>query len=148
MVAMKDLVSQVPLAVLVAIMIMVSIDTLDWGSLRHLRKNPGPSNLVMLATVAATIFSHNLSLGVLVGVLMSGVFFAAKVARMQHLTRLGDRYTVEGQVFFASAAAFIDAFDPLEHEGPVSIELTHANIWISPRLMRCRKCATGSPGMA
>ena len=83
----------------------------------------------MLATVAVTIFSHNLSLGVLVGVLMSGVFFAAKVARMQHVTRLGDRYTVEGQVFFAAAGVVIDAFDPLEHERPVSIDLTHANIW-------------------
>lgn len=129
MVSMKDLVSQVPVAVLVAIMMMVSIDTLDWASLRRLRQTPALSNLVMLATVAVTIVSHNLSLGVLVGVLMSGVFFAAKVARMQHVTRQGDTYTVEGQVFFASAGAFIDAFDPLEHDGPVSIDLTRANLW-------------------
>ncbi|MFC3182193.1 SulP family inorganic anion transporter [Cypionkella sinensis] len=129
MVSLKGLVSQVPVAALVAIMIMVSIDTLDWASLRRLRQTPGMSNLVMLATVAVTIVSHNLSLGVLVGVLMSGVFFAAKVARMQHVTRDGDTYTVEGQVFFASAGAFIDAFDPLEHDGPVSIDLSRANLW-------------------
>lgn len=129
MVSLQGLVSQVPVAALVAIMIMVSIDTLDWASLRRLRQTPGMSNLVMLATVAVTIVSHNLSLGVLVGVLMSGVFFAAKVTRMQHVTRDGDTYTVEGQVFFASAGAFIDAFDPLEHDGPVSIDLSRANIW-------------------
>lgn len=129
MVVAGDLVAQVPVAALVAIMVMVSIDTLDWGSLRRLRGTPGLSNLVMLATVAVTILSHNLSLGVLVGVLMSGVFFAAKVARMQHVTRDGDHYRVEGQLFFASADAFVDAFDPLDHDGPVTIDLSGANIW-------------------
>ena len=128
-VAAKDLVGRVPVAALVAIMVMVSIDTLDWGSLRRLRRTPALSNLVMLATVAVTIFSHNLSLGVLVGVLMSGVFFAAKVARMQHVRREGDHYTVDGQIFFASADAFIDSFDPVDHEGPVTIDLSRAKLW-------------------
>ncbi len=129
MVAMKDVVSQVPVAALVAIMVMVSIDTLGWGSLRRLRGTPALSNLVMLATVAVTLISHNLSLGVLVGVLMSGVFFAAKVASMQHVRREGDTYTVEGQLFFASADAFIAAFDPIDHDGPVTIDLSAAQLW-------------------
>ncbi|MFH5776354.1 SulP family inorganic anion transporter [Paracoccus sp. NGMCC 1.201697] len=129
MVAMKDVVSQVPVGALVAIMIMVSIDTLDWASLRRLRGNPGLSNVVMLATVAVTVISHNLSLGVLVGVLLSGIFFAAKVAGMQRVTRQGDTYVVEGQVFFASSDAFIDAFDPRDHEKPVTIDLTRATLW-------------------
>ncbi|OWJ79431.1 SulP family inorganic anion transporter [Haematobacter genomosp. 1] len=129
MVALGDIVGQVPVAALVAIMIMVSIDTLDWGSLRRLRGTPALSNLVMLATVAMTLVSHNLSLGVLVGVLMSGVFFAAKVARMQSVRRNGDVYTVAGQVFFASADAFTEAFDPIDHDGPVVIDLTNATLW-------------------
>ncbi|WP_394207778.1 SulP family inorganic anion transporter [Paracoccus litorisediminis] len=129
MVALKDVVAQVPVAALVAIMIMVSIDTFDWASLKRMRGNPGMSTLVMLATVAVTVFSHNLSLGVLVGILLSGVFFAAKVAALQSVTREGDSYTVVGQLFFASADAFIDAFDPLEHDGPVSIDLTRAKVW-------------------
>ena len=128
-VAAKDLVGRVSVAALVAIMVMVSIDTLDWGSLRRLRRTPALSNLVMLATVAVTILSHNLSLGVLVGVLMSGVFFAAKVARMQHVRREGDLYTVDGQIFFASPDAFIDSFDPVDHEGPVTIDLSRAKLW-------------------
>jgi SulP family sulfate permease len=129
MVAAQHLVGQVPVAALVAIMIMVSIDTLDWGSLGRLAKTPALSNLVMLATVAVTILSHNLSLGVLVGVLMSGVFFAAKVSRMQHVRRDGDHYFVDGQIFFASADAFIDAFDPINHDGPVTIDLSRAKLW-------------------
>ncbi|MDB5660618.1 MAG: SulP family inorganic anion transporter [Cypionkella sp.] len=129
MVALKGVVAQVPVAALVAIMIMVSIDTFDWGSLRRLRGTPLLSNLVMLVTVAVTILSHNLSMGVLVGVLMSGVFFAAKVARMQSVRRDGDSYVVEGQIFFASADAFIDAFDPLNHQGPVTIDLSRAQLW-------------------
>lgn len=129
MVVVKDVVAQVPVAALVAIMIMVSVDTLDWGSFRRLRTTPGLSNLVMLATVAVTLFSHNLSLGVLVGVLMSGVFFAAKVAQMQQVRREGDRYIVEGQIFFASADAFIDSFDPIDHDGPVTIDLSAARLW-------------------
>lgn len=129
MVALGDLVGQVPVAALVAIMIMVSIDTMDWGSLRRLRRTPALSNLVMMTTVAVTVLSHNLSLGVLTGVLMSGVFFAAKVANMQHVHRDGDRYQVEGQLFFASAEAFVEAFDPIDHDGPVTIDLSAAKLW-------------------
>lgn len=129
MVAAGDVIGQVPVAALVAIMIMVSADTLDWGSLKRLRTTPGLSNLVMLATVAVTVVSHDLSLGVLVGVLMSGLFFAAKVARMQQVRREGDLYIVEGQIFFASADAFVDAFDPIDHDGPVTIDLSRAKLW-------------------
>jgi len=129
MVAAGGLIGRVPVAALVAIMITVSIDTLDWGSLKRLRSTPMLSNLVMLATVAVTILSHNLSLGVLVGVLMSGVFFAAKVAAMQHVRREGNHYFVEGQIFFASAEAFVEAFDPIHHDGPVTIDLSRATLW-------------------
>lgn len=129
MVAAGDVVGAVPVAALVAIMVMVSVDTLDWGSLRRLRTTPALSNLVMLATVGVTILSHNLSLGVLIGVLMSGVFFAVKVAALQQVRREGDHYIVEGQIFFASADAFVEAFDPSDHDGPVTIDLSRAKFW-------------------
>lgn len=129
MVVAGNVIGQVPVAALVAIMVMVSIDTLDWGSLLRLRTTPTLSNLVMLATVTVTIFSHNLSLGVLIGVLMSGIFFAVKVAALQQVRRDGDLYVVEGQIFFASADAFIDAFDPSNHDGPVTIDLSRAKLW-------------------
>lgn len=135
MVLLKPWVAQVPVIALVAIMVMVSVSTFDWGSLGALVRHPRLSGVVMLATVAVTLGTHNLAAGVGVGVLLSGVFFALKVARLLHV-EVGDdadgglRYTVRGQVFFASADAFIDAFDPRQAEGrKVVIDLSRAQLW-------------------
>ena len=115
MVALKPWVSEVPVAALVAIMVMVSIDTFDWSSLRAVVVHPKLSSTVMVVTVLVTVLTSNLALGVAVGVVLSGVFFAFKVARLLHIrTEIEDgriTYRVAGQVFFASADAFIDAFD-------------------------------------
>ena len=143
MVALKDWVSQVPVIALVAIMVMVSAETFDWNSLRTVVRHPRLSSAVMLATVAVTIASHNLAAGVGVGVLLSGVFFAFKVSHMLDVqvhdeaddegsgAALGQRtWRVSGQVFFASADAFIEAFDVLGAEGRlVVIDVTHAHFW-------------------
>lgn len=129
MVALQDVVGQVPVAALVAIMVLVSVDTFDWGSLTRMRGTPWMSNLVMLATVAVTIATHNLSYGVLVGVVLSGLFFAAKLATSHSVTREGDHYRVAGPVFFANAEAFSEAFDPAEHGREVVIDLRLAQIW-------------------
>ncbi|ARO14470.1 sulfate transporter [Ketogulonicigenium robustum] len=126
MVAAGQFIAQVPVAALVAIMIMVSIDTFNWGSLRKITHTPPLSTCVMGATVAVTVASHNLSLGVLVGVLMSGVFFTSKAARLLTVVRDGDTYRVSGPVFFASADAFVEAFDPTFHSQPVTIDLRRA----------------------
>ena len=129
MVALRDIVGQVPVAALVAIMVLVSVDTFDWGSLKRMRGTPWMSNLVMLATVAVTVVTHNLSYGVLVGVVLSGIFFAAKLSTSHSVTREGDTYRVEGPVFFASAEAFAAAFDPAGHSGHVVIDLRGAKLW-------------------
>ena len=136
MVLLKPWVSQVPVAALVAIMVMVSIDTFDWSSLKTLVIHPKMSSVVMLVTVLVTVLSANLALGVAVGVLLSGVFFTFKVARLlqveternddtRHLT-----YRVSGQVFFASADVFVEAFDIEEANGMnVLIDVTQAHFW-------------------
>ncbi len=136
MVLLKPWVSQVPVAALVAIMIMVSVDTFDWSSLRSLVVHPKMSSAVMVATVLVTVFTANLALGVAVGVLLSGVFFTFKVARLLAVDRVVDSaagiltYRVSGQVFFASADLFVDAFDIREAENlRVVIDLTHAHLW-------------------
>ncbi len=135
MVALKPWVSQVPVVALVAIMVMVSVATFDWRSLRALARHPRLSGVVMLATVAVTLLTHNLAAGVGVGVLLSGVFFALKVARLLQVGHADDadgvrRYRVSGQVFFASADAFIDAFDPRGLPGNmVEITLADARLW-------------------
>ncbi|RZL36228.1 MAG: SulP family inorganic anion transporter [Rubrivivax sp.] len=133
MVLLKPWVSQVPVAALVAIMVMVSAATFDWGSARALLKHPKLSSAVMVATVATTVLTHNLAAGVAVGVLLSGVFFTFKVARLLEVARSGDdllTYRVTGQVFFASADLLVDAFDVRDIEGkPVRIDLKDAHFW-------------------
>jgi SulP family sulfate permease len=135
MVPLRPWVAQVPVAALVAIMIMVSASTFSWGSLRDLARHPKVSGVVMLATVAVTVATHDLSMGVGVGVLLSGVFFAFKVSRMMDVQVAHDVasdtriYTVSGQIFFASASLFADRFDRRESASHVRIDLTRAHLW-------------------
>jgi SulP family sulfate permease len=136
MVLLKPWVSQVPVAALVAIMVMVSIDTFDWSSLKTIVVHPKMSSAVMAATVLVTVASSNLALGVTVGVLLSGVFFTFKVARLLRVETETDiatgrlTYRVSGQVFFASADIFIEAFDIEEASGMMAlIDVSDAHFW-------------------
>ncbi|MCK9259443.1 MAG: SulP family inorganic anion transporter [Azoarcus sp.] len=130
-----DWVRQIPMAALVAVMIMVSIGTFSWDSVRKLREYPPSSSVVMIATVAVTVATHDLARGVLVGVLLSGFFFAHKVGKVLHVgSRSEDegrvrRYAVTGQVFFASADRFIASFDFKEVIEKVSIDVSRAHFW-------------------
>lgn len=136
MVLLKPWVSQVPVIALVAIMVMVSASTFDWGSLRGMVRHPRVSSAVMLVTVAVTVATEDLAAGVAVGVMLSGVFFTFKVARLMGVAILDDApdgtrvYRVTGQVFFASAELFVDAFDTRDTEDrPVRIDVTQAHFW-------------------
>jgi SulP family sulfate permease len=128
-------VKQIPMAALVAVMVMVSIGTFSWESLRNLRKHPPSSSIVMVATVVVVVATHDLAKGVLVGVLLSGLFFASKVGRVLRVDSVsggdgGSRaYSVVGQVFFASAETFIGSFDYKEVVQRVSIDVTRAHFW-------------------
>jgi SulP family sulfate permease len=130
-----DWVSQIPMAALVAVMIMVSIGTFNWSSITNLRDNPRSSSFVMIATVLVTVATHDLAKGVLTGVLLSGFFFAHKVARIMRVTsRVEDdgrmrTYNVVGQVFFASADRFTNAFDYKEVIEKVRIDVSRAHFW-------------------
>ena len=130
-----DWVSRIPMAALVAVMIMVSIGTFNWGSIRNLREHPRSSSVVMLATVAVTVLTHDLAKGVLVGVLLSGFFFAHKVGMVLHIGSKAEnegrtrRYRVFGQVFFASADRFVAAFDFKEVIERVVIDVSRAHFW-------------------
>lgn len=128
-----DWVGLIPMPALVAIMIMVSVGTFSWSSLRDLAHHPRRSSIVMLATVITVVGTHNLALGVGVGVLLSGIFFAWKVAQIFRVTTtLSDgvrSYRVEGQLFFASAEDFLAALDFTEPVGTVRIDLTEAHLW-------------------
>ena len=130
-----DWVRQIPMAALVAVMIMVAIGTFSWGSITNLRAQPASSSIVMLATVIVTVATHDLAKGVLAGVLLSGVFFAQKVSRMLGVTARVDadsdvrRYLVSGHVFFASADQLVHAFDYNATDATVHIDLSDAYFW-------------------
>ncbi|WP_295043736.1 SulP family inorganic anion transporter [uncultured Paracoccus sp.] len=128
-------VARIPMPALVAIMIMVSISTFSWASLRSLRTHPRSSSLVMLATVGAVVWTHNLAIGVLTGVLLSGIFFAAKIAQLFRITaeRSPDgstrTYRVEGQLFYGSVEDFMTGFDFQDVPARVVIDVSAAHIW-------------------
>ncbi|WP_262693142.1 SulP family inorganic anion transporter [Kordiimonas aquimaris] len=132
---LSEWVQQIPMAALVAVMIMVSIGTFSWTSVTSLRTHPKSSSLVMIATVAVVVVTHDLAQGVFVGVLMSALFFARKVAHFLHVkseldTNSNTRtYQITGQVFFASASQFSNAFDFKEVVETVTIDLTQAHFW-------------------
>lgn len=128
-------VKRIPMAALVAVMIMVSIGTFNWRSIKTLREHPMSSNLVMIATVIVTVATHDLAKGVITGVLLSGVFFAQKVSQLLVVRSTSDAdgrtrtYAVSGQVFFASADQFFHEFDYKEALDAVVIDVSHAHFW-------------------
>ncbi len=130
-----DLLVQIPMAALVAVMIMVSIGTFSWESLRDMKKHPLSTNIVMVVTVIVVVATHNLAIGVFVGVLLAALFFANKVGQFMVVkSELSHedtqrRYQILGQVFFASADKFAASFDFKEALDKVRIDLTHAHFW-------------------
>ena len=132
---LSDWVSQIPMAALVAVMIMVSIGTFNWESIREFKTHPMSFNVVMLATVITTVFTHNLAYGVLVGVLLSSLFFANKIGQfLSVVSELDDDnntryYYVQGQVFFSSTTQFLNSFDTKEALDKVVIDVSQAHFW-------------------
>jgi SulP family sulfate permease len=132
---LDDLISQIPMAALVAVMIMVSIGTFSWESIINLKKHPLSTNIVMLATVSIVVATHNLAIGVFVGVLLAAMFFAHKIGRFMVVKSDQEKqtdhrtYKVIGQVFFASSDQFNGSFDFKEAVKKVTIDLTDAHFW-------------------
>ena len=129
-----DWVKQIPMAALVSVMVMVSIGTFSWDSLKNLRKHPPSSSIVMVTTVVVVVATHDLAKGVFVGVLLSGLFFANRVARVLWVDSKSEeegarRYEVIGQVFFASAGTFTEYFDFKEVLERVQIDVSRAHFW-------------------
>ena len=132
---LSDWVRIIPMAALVAVMIMVSIGTFNWASIKNLRTYPPASNIVMIVTVIVVLHTHDLAQGVFAGVLMSALFFAKKVSKLLKIESQISKdnqhrsYQIYGQVFFASSSKFIDSFDFKEVIGKATIDLTKAHFW-------------------
>jgi SulP family sulfate permease len=133
-VVLGDIVSTIPMAALVAVMIFVSIATFDWHSLQTIHKMPKSETTVMLSTVAVTLFTHNLAIGVGVGVLVACVLFARRIAHLVEVTPRTDAdgrrvYEVHGALFFASSNDLYTQFDYAEDPTEVVIDLSGAQVW-------------------
>ena len=139
-VGLGDVVAIIPMAALVAVMILVSVGTFDWHSIQPatLRRMPKSETTVMVATVAVTVATHNLAIGVVVGVLVAMTLFARRVAHLTEVQRevVEDRdgvptavYRVTGQLFFASSNDLYTQFDYAEDPDAVVIDLTDSHVW-------------------
>ena len=135
MIFLGDWLARIPMAALVAVMIMVSISTFSWGSIRNLKNYPLSTNIVMIVTVVVVVATHNLAFGVVAGTLLAAMFFANKIGHYLDVTSKRDRenahrtYYVTGQVFFGSADRFSNAFDLKEQLDTLTIDLREAHFW-------------------
>jgi len=131
-IVLGDLVVQIPMPVLAGIMIMVCIGTFDWSSFSYLRKAPKSDAVVMLATVSIVVATHDLSKGVIAGVILSAIFFAAKISKIKVTKRNVNQnlvFDVEGQLFFASVEGFVDSFDFTVKQSNIIIDFSNSHIW-------------------
>lgn len=135
MIFLGDWLARIPMAALVAVMIMVSISTFSWGSIRNLKQYPLSTNIVMVVTVVVVVATHNLAYGVVAGTLLAAMFFANKIAHYLDIASKHDpehshrTYYVVGQVFFGSADRFTNAFDLNEKLETLTIDLRDAHFW-------------------
>ena len=124
-----ELVVKIPMPVLVGIMIMVSIGTFDWSSFKYLVKAPRTDAIVMLTTVVIVVWTHDLSKGVIAGVILSAVFFVVKISSVKIQSK-GNRYFISGQLFFASTDSFIDYFKYNEiNSTKIQLDFSNCRIW-------------------
>ncbi len=135
MLALGKWVNQIPMAALVAVMIMVSIGTFNWSSIADIRKIPRSETAAMLSTVFITVLTHNLAIGVVIGIALSTVFFSRKIAKVVFVDRILSpdgthrTYNIAGQIFFVAIDDLLEKFDFHEEVEKVTIDLSHAHIW-------------------
>ena len=127
-------VNQIPMATLVGVMVMIAINTANWASISEIRRIPKSDTAVMLLTVGVTVLTHNLAVGLLVGVALAGILFSRKVAKViavssEELAPDHRLYRVRGQLFFVSSIYFREGFELHENPERVSIDMAGAHIW-------------------
>ncbi len=128
-----DIVVQIPMAALVGVMIMVSIGTFDWQSLKTLKKVPVTDSIVMVTTVAVVVYTHDLAKGVIVGVILSALIFGWKIARL-HATHTvkpdgTKHYLIKGQLFFGTMSHFGELFDVDNDPEKIVVDFSASHVW-------------------
>lgn len=131
-IVLGDLVVKIPMPVLVGIMIMVSIGTFDWATFSYLKKAPKSDVTVMLVTVGIVVVTHDLSKGVIAGIILSAIFFVSKISTIKVTSKEEDSYIIfdlEGQLFFASVEDFLKSFDFSISNKDIVIDFSNSHIW-------------------
>jgi len=132
-IVLGDVVKEMPMAALVGVMIMVSVGTFDWSSLTQIRKIPFGDVLVMIVTVSIVVITHDLSYGVMAGVLLSALIFAKRISNLRVSSRLeSDQrkvYTVSGQLFFGTTSHFVEKFEYADDPTHIIIDFVHSHVW-------------------
>ncbi|MBU9723662.1 MULTISPECIES: SulP family inorganic anion transporter [Bacillaceae] len=142
-----NIVVQIPMAALAGVMVMVSISTFDWNSLRTLLIVPATDSIVMVVTVVTVVLTHDLSKGVFAGILLSAIFFVSKISKISIKSELDTNkkkrtYFIKGQLFFASVTEPIAEFDFKEELNEVVLDFTHAHIWDDSAVAAMEKIIT------
>lgn len=132
-IVLGDIVTQIPMAALVGVMIMVSIGTFDWQSIKDLRKVPVTDSLVMIVTVAVVVYTHDLAMGVLSGVILSAIIFGWKIAKIHATAKIqsdgSKQYAIRGQMFFGTMSHFGDLFQYDEDPNHIVIDFSASHVW-------------------
>nr|WP_276540481.1 SulP family inorganic anion transporter [Salipaludibacillus agaradhaerens] len=133
-IVLGGVVVQIPMAALAGVMIMVSIGTFDWSSVKNIHKIPRTDAVVMIVTVSTVVYTHDLSIGVLAGVVLSAFFFAWKVSKIRVETYLNSEknvrtYHIHGQLFFASVTDFLEKIDYNDNLDKVVLDISNAHLW-------------------
>lgn len=129
---LNKFVVQIPVVSLAAVMVVVSISTFNWGSLKRIKKVPKSDTIIMLSTVVVVLLTHNLAYGVIVGIIISAIAFASKISEID--VKRSEvhgyvKYEVKGQLFFASTTNFINSFDYSNKSDSIDIDFTNVKIW-------------------
>lgn len=127
-VVLKGLMIQIPTAALIGIMITVAIATFDWSSFHYVKTVHITEGAIMILTVAIVLYTHNLAIGVVTGVILSIIAFIAKISTID-VVKEGTRFMIHGQLFFASTHDFMKAFEEPLAEKLVILDFTHSHIW-------------------
>ena len=127
-IVLSDYVLQIPMPVLAGVMVVVCITQFDWQSFKYARTAPKKDVFVMLLTIGVVIYTHNLAIGVVAGVLVSAMFFVSEISKIT-FEQQGERHMATGQLFFASTEGFINYFKTIEPNSTVVLDLTECPVW-------------------
>lgn len=131
-IVLGGVVVQIPMPILAGIMVMVSIGTVDWNSFKYIKKAPKTDALVMILTVIIVLMTHNLAIGVIVGVVFSALFFATKISKVEVIHEELDKkhhFSFKGQIFFVSIDSMMEQIDINIEDSIIKLNFDHAHLW-------------------